>query len=35
MPRHTQLLMSFCLSFIEPMLLLRTNELPDGPDWLY
>jgi ATP-dependent DNA ligase len=21
--------------FIEPMLLLRTGRLPEGPDWLY
>ena len=21
--------------FIEPMLLLRTDNLPEGPDWLY
>jgi bifunctional non-homologous end joining protein LigD len=22
-------------TFIEPMLLLRTEELPEGPEWLY
>jgi hypothetical protein len=22
-------------AFIEPMLLLRTEKLPDGPDWLH
>jgi len=22
-------------AFIEPMLLSRTGELPDGPEWLY
>ena len=23
------------VSFVEPMLLLRTEKLPEGPDWLY
>jgi ATP-dependent DNA ligase len=22
-------------SFVEPMLLLRTQQLPEGPEWLY